>query len=885
MLGVEEFNEWCDEMRLSEQARVIINKIRSSEPSRRVGGGSKNFIGIYPSGKMGLGIQFESRTAEFSAIYLMEHNPDVLEYYDQPNQIKLNYESLKGKVVGVNSTPDFFVISRGSAGWVEWKTENDLNVLAQKSPNRYVRENDGWRCPPGEDFAGKFGLTFSLLSSQSINRVLERNLRFLEDYYRTSLVVPDESFQKIRDMVDSEFGVTLDRLIFESGVPSDYIFMLIVNEAIYVDISKSLLAEPENARVFLEKQMAEGYEIISKHQSTSLVPMNVVDLNPGTVMSWEGNRWTVVNVGEAVSLIDEQDQMVSLPKGTLINLLTEQKVIPLNDLRETNVDRNTLELLQSVGPEHYAVANKRHEIVVAVLAGQATDQFGIPARTVRSWIRNFKIAEELYGSGYYGLLPHYYKRGNRNMKLPKETIVLMNHFIEEVYETPVQQSQIIVYGKLLNECEEKGIIAPSLKTFHTAIKNRPQKEQIEERQGKKVAYNSEEFYWELEQTTPRHGDRPLEIVHIDHTPLPIRLLDSKTGKVIDRSPWMTMMMDANTRRYLGIYLTFDKPSINSCMMVIRDCVRRFSRMPSIIVTDNGKEFKSVYYEALLARYLSTPLWRSAGRPRGGSVCERLFGTSQTQFINNLEGNTQAYKNHRQLTKAVDPEEHAIWTLELLYESLCEWAFEIYDTTIHPALGQTPREAFQLGLVLSGKRDNKIILYDKEFEIWTSPTTRTGTAKVSATHGVQINGRKYWNKAFRIPKVAGTLVNVRYDPFDIGIAYARVENKWVEGISEYYSVLKGKSMHEIKIISEEIRMRLGRKNLKITAKHIATYMLSLEGKQKVMRQQQNDSEVKPILKLINGCMGQSDSNERGPSEIDTSSSVEDEMMELEEYEEY
>ena len=700
------------------------------------------------------------------------------------------------------------------------------------------------------------------------------------------MVVPNESAQKIRDMVDLEFGVTLERLIFESGVPSDHIFMLIVNDGIYVDISKSLLAEPENVHVFLEKQMGDGFEIISKHQSASMLPMNVVDLNPGTMLSWEGNRWTVVNVGEAISLIDEQGQLVSLPKGTLINLLTEQKILPLNAaVGEMNAGRDNLELLMSVSPEHYAVANKRHGIVVAVLAGQAADQFGTPARTVRSWIKAYKEAEELYGSGYYGLLPHYYKRGNRQKKLPEDTRKLMDDHIKDIYETPVQQTKIIVYGKLLIECEVKGILAPSFKSFVKAANNRPQKEQVEKRQGEKVAYNLEEFYWELEQTTPRHGDRPFEIVHIDHTPLPIRLRDSVTGKVIDRSSWKTMMMDANTRRYLGIYLTFDNPSAKSCMMVIRDCVRRFSRIPQTIVTDNGKEFKSIYYEALLARYESTTLWRPGGRPRCGSVCERLFGTSQTQFINNLEGNTQAYKNYRQITKSVAPEEHAIWTLELLYESLCEWAFEIYDTTIHPALGQTPREAFQLGLALSGRRDNKIILYNKEFEIWSSPTTRTGTAKVSATRGVQINGFKYWNKAFRISKVAGTLVKVRYDPFNIGIAYARVEEKWVEGISEYYSVLKGKSLQEIKIISEEIRMRLGRKNLKITAKHIATHILSLEGKQRVMRQQVNDFEVKPILKLINGCMGQSGSNKSGLSEIDTGSPAEDETMKFEEYEEY
>jgi putative transposase len=33
---------------------------------------------------MGVTIQFESHTVELWAIYLMEHDPDVLEFYDQP---------------------------------------------------------------------------------------------------------------------------------------------------------------------------------------------------------------------------------------------------------------------------------------------------------------------------------------------------------------------------------------------------------------------------------------------------------------------------------------------------------------------------------------------------------------------------------------------------------------------------------------------------------------------------------------------------------------------------------------------------------------------------------------------------------------------------------
>src|ERR1700682_4761801 len=96
------------------------------------------------------------------------------------------------------------------------------------------------------------------------------------------------------------------------------------------------------------------------------------------------------------------------------------------------------------------------------------------------------------------------------------------------------------------------------------------------------------------------------------------------------------------------------------------------------------------------------------KPRFGSVCERLFGTANTQFIHNLAGNTQITKNVRQVTRAVNPKLHAEWTLSELYECLCAWAYEIYETTPHPALGQSPREAFAEGLAQSGNRQHRMI---------------------------------------------------------------------------------------------------------------------------------------------------------------------------------
>ena len=41
------------------------------------------------------------------------------------------------------------------------------------------------------------------------------------------------------------------------------------------------------------------------------------------------------------------------------------------------------------------------------------------------------------------------------------------------------------------------------------------------------------------------------------------------------------------------------------MTVLRECVRRHGRLPQIAVVDGGKEFESLYFETLLARYECT----------------------------------------------------------------------------------------------------------------------------------------------------------------------------------------------------------------------------------------------------------------------------------------
>lgn len=798
MLDEADFCDWCSRLRLTQAVREAIAAIRSGRPTRCVGGGRRNVAGRFPSRKMGVTIQFESHRVELPFIYEAEHDSAVLEYYDQPPSIPLSYCAANGRRLSVMHTPDYFVLRDGSAGWIECKTEEDLEALASRSPNRYSRD-DGkrWRCIPGEKYAATVGLAYEVWSAAQVNWVLHRNLQFLEDYLRlNSATTADFLNPAIIAAIEAEPGITLRNLLEKTcGVAEpDEIYMLIASGAIHVDLNVAPIAEPERVRVFLTAQMAAACEVVCRE---TCVESNI-------------HR----NDGRPCELPDIRSEAFLI--------------------------------LAAASEQDLAIANQRFDIVREHLAGSSSS-CSTPARTLRLWAAQYRSARELYGSGYLGLLPKIGKRGNRTSRLPEVSRELLRQFVENDYETLRQKSLLASWAALKRKCDECGVAAPSHVTFNAAVRSRPAFEQTLKRQGRRAAYVHSAFYYELKLTTPRHGDRPFEIGHIDHTQLDVEVVCSQTGRPLGR-PWMSILTDAFSRRCLALYLTFDEPSYRSCMMILRDCVSRHNRLPQIIVVDGGPEFKSTYFETLLAEYECTKKTRPPAKPRFGSVCERLFGTTNTQFLHNLRGNTQITRNIRQVTKSNNPEGQAVWSLSALHRYLSSFLFEIYDTIEHPALGQTPRDAYITGLRTTGSRANRMITFDQAFLMATLPATQRGTAKVMPGRGVKVNGVHYWAEAFRDPSVESRDVAIRYEPFDMGTAYAFVNRLWTECHSEYYAVLHGRSQKEIMFASKEVRRRSqlhSRGRFTLTARKLAEFLTSAESEEKHLIQQLRDSESKGI----------------------------------------
>jgi putative transposase len=560
-----------------------------------------------------------------------------------------------------------------------------------------------------------------------------------------------------------------------------------------------------------------------------------------------------------ITLLTEDQRPVELSHSHFQALVSAGKLMgQAASAPERNVSQEVHERIMQADKAALQEANRRYAIISPVLSGESLLNCSIPARTVRDWVAKYRAARETLGCGYVGLLPRVQERGNRKPRLPEPVVKILDQFIDKEYENHKQKKKREVYGEFVNFCQSKGLLTvPSYKTFVSAVNRRPRYEQVKKRKGERASYLHEPMYWELSYELPRHGDRPFEVVHIDHTLLDVELVDSQTRQHFGK-PWATFLTDAFSRRLLAVYLTFDEPSYRSCMMILRECVHRYHRFPELVVVDWGPEFESVYFETLLARYECSKASRPKAKPRFGSVIERLFHTANTTFIHNLAGNTQVMKNVRQVTRAVNPREQAIWTLGALYAELRRWAYEVYDTTEHRTLGQTPKDAFEMGQLRFGSRPKQWIEYDEDFIQFTLPSTRKGTAKLVPGKGVKINNIFYWSKEnvfLDHPELENKQIPVRYDPYDVSHIFVLItgHRQPIECIAEHHAQFKGRSERELQMATEELRKRhrLHAQQFTVTAAKLARFITSLEAQEVLLDQRKRDYEARAVFSLMEG----------------------------------
>jgi putative transposase len=229
-----------------------------------------------------------------------------------------------------------------------------------------------------------------------------------------------------------------------------------------------------------------------------------------------------------------------------------------------------------------------------------------------------------------------------------------------------------------------------------------------------------------------------------------------------------------------------------------------------------------------------------------------------------------------MTHEVDPKRLAVWTLDAFAHRLAEYCLEVYDQMEHRALFQSPREAFAQGMLRAGSRTQMLIPYSEDFLIQTRPSTRTGVVKIHQGRGITVNGLQYWHECMRSPSVAGKSVPVRYEPYNMGFAYAYIDGQWVECIADAFLQVHGRSEHEWNLILEEWREHLRQHHLKrvtLNGKLLAEFLRELEKDETWQLQRLRDLEEQPqrevLLMLGSRPVEAIQEPEQAPIEVDLS----------------
>jgi putative transposase len=815
--------------------RLVLDAVKYA-PVRKVSSkGGGNVLTPYQSRKMQRTIETESRHLEFPTAVGHEHDPKVLEYYPQPCRLKFEITDSDGEIHVIDHTPDFLVIAEREIWFEECKHWHKFEGLARRQPWRYRIDADNrWRTPVVEQWLADRGIGYRIRTDRDIPQRRVENTLFLEDFLDPSAPsCPIDVAIRVGEVLANEATLYLAELYQKADCRPDNVLKLIADGQLVADFDDASLNEPNRCRVFRDTAVRDFERARRLPPAFSL--SGTVDITVGARIRYDQHPYTVVMVGGSKAVLQSEDhKTVEVSLDTLENLAQQNNV----QMADGHTAGQKPVRLSDFSEEQLRAAVERMARLESVTK---------PNRTERRLLKAITMAKLTGTDELVALVPRLGDRGNRIPRLTAEQEGAMEQVIREEYLTNRAPNAKHCYRKLILHCAQSGIKAPSYPTLIERIRMLPQQKSDRARHGNRVAYQNGEFVHFLYVDTPVHGSRAFQYVHMDHTQLDIELVSTKTGKPLGR-PWLSLAIDAYTRRVLGIYLSFDPPSYRSNMMLLRDIIRRYRRLPQFVVVDNGADFRSEDFMRFCELMGIHIRYRPAGQPRHGALMERIFGRAHTEYVHNLAGNTKALKNVRQTTGKFLPSRLAEWTLEYLYYGIDYWAFTFYDKEHHPTLGTSPCEAFESSIVCSGVRSHRIVTLTEDFLILTCPTvSRTGQRTVDRQRGIKVHANFfYWCPEFRHPKLHGKKVPVRYDPWDGSTVYVQIEKRWVPARCKALAELGQLTEKEREVFSDEMRNRYRLKeNEEVSSQRLAEFMRVFTPKgaaQLALERQQENREL-------------------------------------------
>lgn len=364
-------------------------------------------------------------------------------------------------------------------------------------------------------------------------------------------------------------------------------------------------------------------------------------------------------------------------------------------------------------------------------------------------------------------------------------VKIMEDVINSFYLKPKSPSKIDAYVRIKGECIKANVPVISVKTVYRILDSIEERYQVLFRQGQK---EHDKKYRQVESRRFQ-AQGPLHIVQIDHTLLDIHVVDDERKEIIGR-PWITVGIDEYCRIICCSYIGWEPPSANVvAKAIIQGVLPKKAKelygtknewevygVPNIIYCDNGKEFHSKHLEQVVKDLKIELRYRPPGIPHYGGICERFFGTLNTQLIHTLEGTTKS--NFKQIGER-NPEKEACLTLSELKKIIMKYIVDIYPYQEHRGLPKEcplPTAYYKQGLEKFGLPRVIPLNEEESLNLIVLPEKRRKITR----EGISVNNVLYSSDQTRAV-VGYENQRIKVDPYDISYIYLMhpVEKKWVK----------------------------------------------------------------------------------------------------------
>ncbi|MFA6286143.1 MAG: DDE-type integrase/transposase/recombinase [Opitutaceae bacterium] len=630
------------------------------KPSRHPSGYLSHTI-HYPCVRWGRSLKSESRDYEYAFGLTKIYRPDVLCVLEQAPKIEFRVE---GVSIFIEYTPDFLVITHHGIEIWEVRPSSRLSVQFASKSNRYTynEETGTYDSPAVRDYFKKWNFTYRIATERDIHARYCNNVNFIHPYIQGYPENPISENEKNEFLAYVRGNSGLKLIDIPTSNPTrrtELALYLIARAEIFISFSEADFQKPELLRLHATAQDEEAfyqYINISRPRPANLEELGY-RLRHGSFIEINGEDYKVTSLTQTlVRLRSESGIEKDFPHQVLLDLkprigrIYEAEKTFENIYNSATIEQKLTQLCKS-------------QKIAPYQPGGALERKSPESRTIRRWLKDDKQAKANEIPVVEAQFPKFYKCGRKPLNISNNIRKYLDKLISDNILDPKKTSVEWVWNLLIAKFGESNL--PSSRTIYRIIERIDPHTKNWRQGGKRFANKTEPFYGDSDIYGSPHGQKSWQRAHIDSTPTDLRHPN-------DPRSHLAKMVDAYDGRALAWVLTSENSSELTIRALILDCVARHGALPATISCDFGSEHKNNWLEKTMMSLGVILDFRPKSQPRKGGPVESSFSVLCKELIHNLSGNTKLMKQARLVTKAVNPNQFAIWSYEDFKELLTEY---------------------------------------------------------------------------------------------------------------------------------------------------------------------------------------------------------------------